>query len=148
MKRFASAQWRGNLRQGKGTIKTESGGIADLPYSFAKRFGEEKGTNPEELVGAAHASCFAMAVSAELEQRKLQAELIDVRATVSLENIAGGWSIPSVHLDVNIEAASASRSQVEEAANSAKLNCPISKLLKADITMNLSFSSQESATLS
>lgn len=148
MKRLASAQWRGNLRQGKGSIRTESGSIADLPYSFSKRFGEEKGTNPEELVGAAHASCFAMAVSAELEQRKLQAELIDVRATVTLENIAGGWSIPSVHLDVNIEAANASHAQVEEAANSAKLNCPISKLIKADITMNLSFSSQENATFS
>lgn len=149
MKRTASAQWRGNLRQGKGSINTESGAISNLPYSFSKRFGEERGTNPEELIGAAHSSCFAMAVSAELEQRKLQAELIDVRATVSLENVSGAWSIPAIHLDVSIEASNATREQIEEAANTAKANCPVSKLLKAaDITMNLTIPSQDAATFS
>lgn len=146
MKRYASSQWRGNLRQGKGSINTESGALSNLAYSFARRFGEERGSNPEELVAAAHSSCYAMAVSAELEQRKLQAELIDVKATVTLENASGGWSIPSVHLDVSIEASGADRKQIEEAAKSAKANCPISKLLKADITMNLNIPSQQSAS--
>lgn len=146
MKRYASSQWRGNLRQGKGAINTESGSLSNLAYSFSRRFGDERGTNPEELIAAAHSSCFAMAVSAEFEQRKIQAELIDVKATVSLENVAGGWSIPAVHLDVSIEATGADRSQIEEAAKSAKANCPVSKLLKADITMNLNIPSQETAS--
>lgn len=147
MKRYASSLWRGNLRQGKGSINTESGSLSNLAYSFAKRFGEERGSNPEELVAAAHSSCFAMAVSAELEQRKLQAELIDVKATVTLEKAADGWSIPAVHLDVSIEAAGVERSQIEEAAKAAKTNCPISKLLNAEITMNLNIPLQQTAEL-
>ncbi len=145
MKRSASAQWRGNLRQGKGILNTESGSLSKLPYSFAKRFGDEKGTNPEELIGAAHSGCFAMAFAGELEQRNLQPETIDVKAMVSLEKMGEGWSINSVHLDVRAVVSAGTKDQIEEAAQSAKKNCPVSQLLKAEITMNLDISSQERA---
>lgn len=145
MKRSASAQWRGNLRQGKGILNTESGSLSKLPYSFAKRFGEEKGTNPEELIGAAHSGCFAMAFSGELEKKNLRPETIDVKAIVSVEKMGEGWSINSIHLDVRVEVPGGARDQIEEAAQSAKRNCPVSQLLNAEISMNLDISSQESA---
>ena len=147
MERFASAQWRGNIKQGMGFINTESGCLSNLPYSFLKRFGHEPGTNPEELVASAHSACFAMAMSGELDRRNLKAETIDVRATVTLEQQGTGWSIPRIKLDVTANVPNASRQQIEEAAQSAKVNCPLSKLLRADITMNLNLASQEDASI-
>ena len=147
MKRSASAEWRGDLRQGRGIINSESGSLLDLSYSFAKRFGDESGTNPEELIAAAHASCFAMAVSAELEKKNLKPSTIDVKANVSLEKAGEGWEIPAVHLQVWADVPGADTKLVEEAANIAKANCPVSKLLKAKITMDFNISSQESASM-
>ncbi len=143
MKRSASAQWHGGIKDGQGIISTESGALSSIPYSFSKRFGEEKGTNPEELIGAAHSGCFAMALSAELSKSNIKPDTIDVKADVALEKQGEGWGIPAVHLIVNVMAAGADRNQVELAAKSAKQNCPISKLLKADITMDFNFSSEE-----
>ncbi len=147
MKRSASAQWRGDLRQGHGIINSESGSLLDLDYSFIKRFGEERGTNPEELIAAAHSSCFAMAVSAELEKRNLKPSTIDVKADVSLEKAGDSWEIPAVHLQVWADVPGADADDVEEAANVAKANCPVSKLLKAKITMDFNFISQDSASV-
>lgn len=147
MKRSASAEWRGDLRQGRGIINSESGSLLDLSYSFTKRFGDESGTNPEELIAAAHASCFAMAVSAELEKKNLKPSTIDVKANVSLEKAGEGWEIPAVHLQVWADVPGADTKLVEEAANIAKANCPVSKLLKAKITMDFNISSQESASM-
>lgn len=147
MERYASAQWRGNLKQGMGFIRTESGCLSNLPYSFLKRFGQEPGTNPEELIASAHSACFAMAMSGELDKKNLKAETIDVRANVMLEQQGAGWSITKVRLDVTAFVPNASREQVEEAAQSAKANCPVSKLLNAEITMNLSIASHQSASM-
>lgn len=143
MKRSASAEWRGSLKRGQGYINSESGSLSTLSYSFTKRFGEERGTNPEELIAAAHSSCFAMAVSAELEKQNLSAESILVKANVSLEQVNGAWEIPAVHLDVKISAPGIDEEKVKTAAETAKANCPVSKLLKANITMGLSISNQE-----
>lgn len=147
MKRSASAHWRGNLRQGQGIIHSESGSLSNLPYSFSKRFGDERGTNPEELIASAHASCFAMAVTAELEKRNLKPENIDVKAMVSLEKAGDGWEIPAVHLQVNATVPGASINEVEDAAQTAKVNCPVSKVLRAKITMDFHLESQEQASL-
>ncbi len=143
MKRSAKAEWSGNLKEGKGVIDSESGVLSHQNYSFTKRFGEERGTNPEELIAAAHASCFSMAFAAELEKRKLTPEKIEVEAFVHLENISNAWSISEVNLMVNAQVPSASANQIEEAANVAKINCPVSKLLRANITMELNLSSTE-----
>lgn len=147
MERYASAQWRGNLKQGMGFITTESGCLSNLPYSFLKRFGNEPGSNPEELIAAAHSACFAMAMSAELEKKKLKPENIDVKANVTIEQIGEGWEISKIKLDVTANVPGASREQVEEVANSAKINCPVSKLLKADISMNFSMAGGAEASV-
>lgn len=146
MKRSASAQWRGDLRQGQGVINAESGSLTDLSYSFTKRFGQEKGTNPEELIASAHASCFAMALSAELEKIHLKADSIDVKSVVSLEKADDGWNIPAIHLYVDANVPGGAYQEVEEAAQTAKANCPVSKLLKAIITMDFNLSSETSAS--
>lgn len=147
MKRFAFAHWSGDLKQGQGTINSESGVLKNINYSFMKRFGDAKGTNPEELVASAHASCFAMAVSAELEKISLRADSIDVQSVISLEKSAESWSIPSVHLIVRAKVPGAPKDKVEAAAQSAKINCPISKLLKANITMDFQLTSDDSVPL-
>lgn len=139
MKRSANAYWEGGIKEGKGRISSESGVLKDVPYSFAKRFGEERGTNPEELIGAAHSGCFAMAFSGELEKLKLRAESIQVKAEVTINKEGEGFSISDVHLDVKAQVPGATHDQVQQAANSAKENCPVSKVLNADITMNLQF---------
>jgi osmotically inducible protein OsmC len=140
MKRSASAHWSGNFRQGKGVINSESGSLSNLSYSFTKRFGDEKGSNPEELIAAAHSSCFAMAFSAELEKKDFKADSIDVTAVVSLEKAGESWEIPAVNLKVNAIVPGASADQIREAAESAKKNCPVSKLLKAQVTMDFTTS--------
>ena len=133
MKRSATSHWQGTLKQGQGTLSTESGVLNEVPYSFAKRFENERGTNPEELIGAAHSGCFAMALSGELEKKNLKAETIDVKAQVTLENL----TISAVHLSVTLNVPGANKNQIDEAAQIAKKNCPVSRLLKAEITMEV-----------
>jgi osmotically inducible protein OsmC len=135
MKRKASAQWRGSLKDGKGTISTDSGVLSDTQYSFTSRFAEGKGTNPEELIAAAHAGCFSMALSNELGSAGLTPDSIQTAATVTLDKTAAGFAITAVHLDVAARVPGASPQAFEAAAASAKSNCPVSKLLKAEITM-------------
>jgi osmotically inducible protein OsmC len=136
MKRKASALWKGNLKDGKGTISTESGVLADTQYSFSSRFAEGKGTNPEELIAAAHAGCFSMALSNELGSAGLTPESIRTTAAVTLEKTAAGFTITAVHLDVIARVPGASPQAFETAATAAKSGCPVSKVLKAEITMN------------
>jgi osmotically inducible protein OsmC len=136
MKRSASAVWKGGLKDGKGTISTDSGVLADTQYSFSTRFEDGKGTNPEELIAAAHAGCFSMALSAQLGNAGITAESIRTTAGVRLEKTEGGFTITSVHLDVTVKAPGADRKAFETAANNAKTGCPVSKVLNAAITMD------------
>jgi osmotically inducible protein OsmC len=136
IKKSGSAKWSGNLKTGKGFVSTQTGVLADQPYGFNTRFEDGKGTNPEELIGAAHASCFSMALSMVLEGHDLVADSIETRATVYLEQKDGGFHIPKVHLDVTATIPNATEDQFAQAAKTAKENCPISKLLTADITMD------------
>jgi lipoyl-dependent peroxiredoxin len=135
MKRKASAVWKGGLKNGKGTISTESNVLSDTQYSFSTRFEQGIGTNPEELIAAAHAGCFAMALSAQLGEAGLEAEEIRTTATVTLEKKDGGFAITAVHLEVAARIPGADRQAFEKAANTAKAGCPVSKVLNADITM-------------
>jgi lipoyl-dependent peroxiredoxin len=136
MKRKASAAWQGGLKDGKGQISTDSGVLKEVAYSFQKRFENEPGTNPEELVAAAHASCFAMALSGQLGAAGITSPNISATATVSLEKLEAGFTVTASHLDVTIKAPGADRAAVQKAADGAKAGCPISRLLKADISMN------------
>jgi osmotically inducible protein OsmC len=136
MKRKATAEWRGDLKTGRGSLTTESGVLDNARYSFTTRFEGEKGTNPEELVAAAHAGCFAMALSAELGKANLTAESLRTTAIVSLEKDAGGWSVSESQLDLVARIPGASQEAFQAAADSAKANCPLSKLLKAKITLS------------
>jgi osmotically inducible protein OsmC len=135
MKRKASAVWRGSLKEGKGTVSTESGVLKESPYSFGTRFENGPGTNPEELIAAAHAGCFSMAFSAELGKAGLTPQSIDTTATVTLEKSDAGFSVTQSHLEVTARIPGADQAKVLEIANGAKAGCPISRLLKANITM-------------
>lgn len=136
MQRKASAVWKGGLKDGKGTLRTTSGVLADTPYSFTMRFEDAPGTNPEELIGAAHAGCFSMALSGQLGAAGMTAESIETTATVTLDKGEAGWSVTEIHLDVLAKIPGADKAAFETAANNAKTGCPISKLLNAKITMN------------
>ena len=136
MKRNASAEWKGGLKDGKGTISTDSGVLANTQYSFSTRFEEGKGTNPEELIAAAHAGCFSMALSGQLGNAGMTAERIRTTANVTLEKTDAGFTITSVHLDVTAKVPGADKKAFETAANNAKAGCPISRLLNAKITMD------------
>lgn len=135
MKRKASAVWQGGLKDGKGAISTDSGVLSGTQYSFGTRFENGKGTNPEELIGAAHAGCFSMALSGQLGNAGLVAARIQTTATVSLEKTDAGFTVTAVHLDVTAKIPGASQEAFEKAANGAKAGCPISRLLNAKITM-------------
>ncbi len=135
MKRKASAVWQGGLKDGKGAISTDSGVLSGTQYSFGTRFENGKGTNPEELIGAAHAGCFSMALSGQLGNAGLVAGRIQTTATVSLEKTDAGFTVTAVHLDVTAKIPGASEDAFEKAANGAKAGCPISRLLNAKITM-------------
>jgi len=135
MKRKASAIWNGSLKDGKGSLTSESGGLSQTPYSFRTRFDEEKGTNPEELIAAAHAGCFSMALSMILGQANLTADKIETEATVTLEQKDGGFAVTASHLDVRATIPGADAAAFTDAAEKAKAGCPISKLLNAKITM-------------
>lgn len=136
MQRKATAVWRGDLKSGTGKVSSDSGVLSDTAYSFRTRFENEKGTNPEELIAAAHAGCFAMALSAQLGEAGLKADEITAQATVSLEKTDGGWTVTKSHLDVKARIPNADEAAFRKAADNAKAGCPISKLLKAEITMN------------
>ena len=137
IQKFGSATWAGGLRDGQGTLSTETGVLSGQPYSFAKRFGDEKGTNPEELLGAAHASCFAMQMSAFIEQAGGKAQSIEARSTVTLTVGAAGADITRVHVEVVADAPGLSPEQFQKIAEQTKAGCPVSKLFKgADITMS------------
>jgi len=134
--RTASAAWSGGLKDGKGSISTESGALATYPYGFAARFEGKKGTNPEELLGAAHAGCFTMALSLILGEARLTAEQMDTTAKVTLEQVEGGYAITAVHLTLRAKIPGVDQKTFEELAGKAKAGCPVSKVLKADITLD------------
>ena len=136
MQRNASAHWSGGLKDGKGTLTSPSGVLKDTPYSFATRFESQPGTNPEELVAAAHAGCFSMALSAQLGNAGMTAQAIDTTSTVTLEKLESGFAITTVHLQVKVKIPGADKAKFDEAAKNAKEGCPISKLLNAKITMD------------
>ncbi|MAA63956.1 MAG: OsmC family peroxiredoxin [Alteromonadaceae bacterium] len=135
MKREGSAHWEGDLKSGTGTVSTQSGALDNQPYGFNTRFEDGKGTNPEELIGAAHASCFSMALSMILGEAGFKADHIDTKATVTLDKQSDGFAITAIHLDVKASVPKASESDFAEAAKTAKENCPISKVLSAEISM-------------
>ena len=136
IKRKASAQWSGGLKDGKGTISTDSGVLKDTQYSFGTRFEDGIGTNPEELIGAAHAGCFSMALSGQLTNAGTPPESIDTTATVTMEKTDAGFTVTKVHLDVSARVPGIDQTAFETAANNAKSGCPISRLLNATITMD------------
>ncbi len=137
MKRKASAVWQGGLKDGKGTMSTpDSGVLSSTPYSFGTRFESQPGTNPEELIAAAHAGCFSMALSGQLNAANLKPERIATSAEVTLEKTDAGFTVTAVHLDVSAKVPGASREAFDKAANNAKSGCPISRLLNAKITMS------------
>ncbi len=135
MKRKASAEWTGSLKEGNGTISTQSGVLDDTQYSFSTRFEDGIGTNPEELIAAAHAGCFSMALSGQLGNAGYTAESIRTTATVTLEKQESGFAVTAVHLDVVANVPGADQESFGTEANNAKEGCPISRLLKAEITM-------------
>jgi len=138
MQRTATAVWNGGLKDGNGAITTQSGVLSSTPYSFVTRFENAKGTNPEELIAAAHAGCFTMALSAQLGTMNFTPQSLRTTATLTLEKLDAGWTISKIHLDVSARIPGISPSAFESAAASAKANCPVSRLLKAEITMNAS----------
>ena len=135
IKRNGSAVWSGGLKDGTGAVSTGSGVLKDSQYGFNTRFEDGPGTNPEELIGAAHAGCFTMALSGQLGQAGLTAQELRTTATVSMEKVEGGFSITAVHLDLVAKIPGASQEAFDKAAQTAKENCPVSKLLNADITL-------------
>ena len=135
MKRKASAVWKGGLKDGKGTVSTESGVLSNTQYSFGSRFETGTGTNPEELVAAAHAGCFSMALSAELGKANLTPQSISTTATLTLDMLEGGPTITSIHLETTAQIPGADKAAFEKAANAAKAGCPISRLLNTKMTM-------------
>jgi len=136
MKRTASAIWQGDLKHGHGALATHSGVLKDTPYSFATRFEGSPGTNPEELIAAAHAGCFTMALSAALSQSGFAPKRLATQASVSLEQLSGQWTISSVHLEVEAWVPGISAEQFQKIAADAKAGCPVSRLLRAEVSMH------------
>ena len=136
MQRKATAIWQGNLKEGKGTVSTESGALKQTQYSFKTRFENGVGTNPEELLAAAHAGCFAMALSNELSKVGITPNKLEVSAAISLENVKEGFSITKSHLELIATIPGADKAKFDQAVNAAKVGCPVSKLFKAEITLS------------
>ncbi|HZQ71191.1 MAG TPA: OsmC family protein [Terriglobales bacterium] len=136
MQRKASAVWKGGLKDGKGTVSATSGVLSNTPYSFKTRFEDTPGTNPEELIAAAHAACFSMALSAQLGNSNITPESINTNATLTMEKLDSGWTITAVHLEVTARIPNGDAAAFQTAANNAKSGCPVSKVLKANITMD------------
>jgi len=137
MKRNASAVWNGDLKTGKGTLSAPGGVLNNTPYSFTSRFENGPGTNPEELIAAAHAGCFTMALSAFLGGAGFTPQELSTRATLSFDQVDGNWTITSIHLDLTGRVPGIDAAKFEEIANNAKANCPVSRVLKAEITLSL-----------
>lgn len=136
MERKASAEWKGGLREGKGVMSTASGALKGVPYGFLMRFGDAPGTNPEELVAAAHAGCFSMALSGELERAGYHPESIATKVTLRFEKTDSGWTVLASHLDVTAKVPGADPAKFQDAAKAAEKGCPISRLLKTEISMS------------
>jgi len=136
MKRKANARWQGTAKEGSGTLTTQSGVLNDTPYSFVARFGDGKGTNPEELVAAAHAGCFTMALSFMLNGAGFTADAIDTEANLTMDQTNGAWTITGVHLTTRARIPKIEAAKFAELASNAKANCPISRLLNATITLD------------
>jgi osmotically inducible protein OsmC len=141
VKRTASAQWRGDLRSGKGTVSTASGVLEKSPYSFGTRFENGKGTNPEELLAAAHAACFTMALSGQLDRASIMALSLETTCTITLEKVAEGFAITESHLDLKARIPGANRSAFDQAVENAKSGCPVSKLYHTRITIEATLES-------
>ena len=138
MQTYGSAAWEGGIKDGKGAISTKSGALKAYPYGFASRFEGKPGTNPEELIGAAHAGCFTMALSLILGELKLTAEHMDTKADVTLEKVSDGFAITAVHLTLKAKVPGADKAKFQELAGKAKAGCPVSKLLNTKITLDAS----------
>lgn len=136
MQRSAEAQWRGDLKSGAGTISTASGTLSQTPYSFHSRFEQGKGTNPEELLAAAHAGCFTMAVSAQLAQAGLKADSLDTTCKITLDKTDGGFGITESHLELKAKIPGATKEAFDKATEAAKAGCPVSKLYNTKITLD------------
>ena len=136
MVRKASAVWKGGLKDGKGVVSTDSGVLSNTPYNFSMRFEDAKGTNPEELIAAAHAGCFAMALSGQLGNAGMTAESLEVTAAVTLEKTDAGFTVTKSQLDLVARVPGADKAAFDKAAENAKAGCPISRLLKAEISLN------------
>jgi osmotically inducible protein OsmC len=136
MQRTASAVWKGGLKDGKGTVSGPSGALNNTPYSFATRFENQPGTNPEELIAAAHAGCFSMALSGQLGGAGMTAESISTKATLTMEKLEAGWTVTAIHLDVVAKIPGGDQAKFDQAATNAKNGCPISRLLNTKITMD------------
>ena len=136
MKRHASAVWQGTLKEGKGTLSSQSGVLKETPYTFTSRFESGTGTNPEELIAAAHAGCFTMALSAKLSAAGFKPEKLSTRANLSLEQVQGNWTITTIHLELNAKVPGVARAKFDELANDAKANCIISRALTAQFTLD------------
>lgn len=136
MKRSASAEWKGGLKDGRGRVSTETGAVANAPYTFGMRFENDRGTNPEELVAAAHAACFSMALSLFMANEGLPPGEIRTIATVNFENVDGKWTVTSSHLQTRVNAPQADPAKFQKAAEGAKAGCPISRLLNTTITLD------------
>jgi len=141
MVRKGHAEWKGSLKEGKGTVSTESGGLSNTPHSFHTRFGEERGTNPEELIAAAHAGCFTMALAFQLQAAGLTATELNTEAAVSLDQADGGFTITKSALTLRAKVPGISQEKFDELAHAAELNCPVSKLMKAEITLDATLES-------
>src|ERR1700689_1548838 len=141
MNRKASAVWKGSLKEGKGTISTESGVLANTPYSFTTRFENGKGTNPEELIAAAHAGCFTMALAAQLGTANITPDRLETSAAVTMEKLDAGWTIPKIHFNATEKIPNPDQAAFDKAAQNAKEGCPVSRLLKAEITMSANLAS-------
>ena len=137
MIRKASAQWKGDLKSGKGTFSADSGAFRDAPYSYSTRFETTPGTNPEELIAAAHAACFSMAFSGELGKANLKPDWVKTTCSVTFDKTDKGFAVTESHLAAHVKVPKASRAAVEKAANDAKASCPISRLLNTKITLEL-----------
>ena len=136
MRRKASARWQGTAKEGSGTLSVASGTLQDTPYSFVARFGDGKGTNPEELIAAAHAGCFTMALSFMLDNEGYTADAIDTEATLTMDQVNGAWTITAIHLTTRARIPKIDAAKFGEIASNAKANCPVSRLLNATITLD------------
>ena len=136
MKRSARAEWNGGLKDGKGTVSTGTGVLSNVPYTFRMRFEDEPGTNPEELVAAAHAACFSMALSLFMANEGLTPGNIETTADVSFENVDGAWTVTASHLSTRVKSPGADPAKFQKAADGAKAGCPISRLLNTTITLD------------